>query len=103
MTVKEVTRESFEAEVLNSETPVLADFSADWCGPCRAMRPLLEELAGSDPGCKIVSIDVDAESGLAEEYGVTSIPCLVLFKNGAEADRSVGLIGKDAIAELVKA
>lgn len=102
MTIVEVNQGNFEAEVLRSPVPVLADFNADWCGPCRAMRPMLEELAQSDPGYKIVSIDIDAESELAEEYDVTSIPCLVLFKGGEEMDRSVGLISKDAIAELAE-
>lgn len=102
MTILEVNQGNFEAEVLRSPVPVLADFNADWCGPCRAMRPMLEELAQSDPGYKIVSIDIDAESELAEEYDVTSIPCLVLFKGGEEMDRSVGLISKDAIAELAE-
>ena len=102
MTIVEVNQGNFEAEVLRSPLPVLADFNADWCGPCRAMRPMLEELAQSDPGYKIVSIDIDAESELAEEYDVTSIPCLVLFKGGEEMDRSVGLISKDAIAELAE-
>ena len=102
MTIVEVNQGNFEAEVLRSPVPVLADFNADWCGPCRAMRPMLEELAQSDPGYKIVSIDIDAESELAEEYDVSSIPCLVLFKGGEEMDRSVGLISKDAIAELAE-
>ena len=102
MSVVEVNQANFKAEVLESPIPVLADFNADWCGPCRAMRPMLEELAQSAPGYKIVSIDIDAESELAEEYDVTSIPCLVLFKGGEEMDRSVGLISKDAIAELAE-
>ena len=100
MPIRKVTQENFEAEVLNCGTPVLADFNADWCGPCRAMRPILEELAESGPGYKIVAIDIDEERELAEEYDVTSIPCLVLFKNGEEANRSIGLISRDAIAEL---
>ena len=102
MSVIEVTQANFQTEVLESPVPVLADFNADWCGPCKAMRPMLEELAESDPGYKIVSIDIDAESELAEEYDVTSIPCLVLFKNGTEVNRSIGLIGKDAIAGLAE-
>ena len=102
MPVIEVTRENFQTEELESPVPVLADFNADWCGPCKAMRPMLEELAASEPVYKIVSIDIDAESELAEEYDVTSIPCLVLFKNGEEANRSIGLISKDAIAAFAE-
>ena len=102
MSVIEVTKSTFEAEVLNSEVPVLADFNAGWCGPCRAMKPMLDELAEANPGYKIVSIDIDAEDELADEYDVTSIPCLVVFKGGEEVNRSVGLIAKDAIAALVE-
>ena len=102
MSVIEVTKSNFEAEVLKSDVPVLADFNAAWCGPCRAMKPMLDELAESNPGYKIVSIDIDAEDELAEDYDVSSIPCLVVFKDGEEVNRNVGLIPKDAIAELVE-
>ena len=102
MSVIEVNKSNFEAEVLKSEVPVLADFNAGWCGPCRAMKPMLDELAEGNPGYKIVSIDIDEEDELAEEYEVSSIPCLVVFKGGEEVNRSVGLIPKDAIADLVE-
>ena len=101
MSVIEVNKGNFEAEVLKSDVPVLADFNAAWCGPCRAMKPMLDELAES-AAYKIVSIDIDEEDELAEEYDVSSIPCLVVFKGGEEVNRSVGLIPKDAIAELVE-
>ena len=101
MSVIEVNKGNFEAEVLKSDVPVLADFNAGWCGPCRAMKPMLDELAES-AAYKIVSIDIDEEDELAEEYDVSSIPCLVVFKGGEEVNRSVGLIAKDAIAELVE-
>ena len=102
MSVINVTKENFEAEVLKSDVPVLADFNAGWCGPCRAMKPMLDELAEGKPAYKIVSIDIDEEDELADEYDVSSIPCLVVFKGGEEVNRSVGLIAKDAIAELVE-
>ena len=102
MSIIEVTQATFENEVLKSDVPVLADFNAGWCGPCRAMKPMLEELAETNPGFKIVSIDIDSEDELAEDYDVSSIPCLVVFKGGEEVNRSVGLIAKDAIAELVE-
>ena len=100
MAVIEVTKENFEAEGLRSEVPVLADFNADWCGPCRSMRPMLDELAEEQDSFKIVSINIDDEDELTDEYDVSSIPCLVVFKGGEEVNRSVGLIPKDAIAAL---
>ena len=102
MSVINVTKDNFESEVLKSDVPVLADFNAGWCGPCRAMKPKLDELAEGNPAYKIVSIDIDEEDELADEYDVSSIPYLVVFKGGEEVNRSVGLIAKDAIAELVE-
>ena len=98
-----VTKDTFESEVLKSDKPVLVDFNAGWCGPCKAMKPVLEELAAATPGVKFVSVDIDDQDELAEDHGVASIPCLVLFKGGAEAKRSVGLVSRDAILELVGA
>ena len=101
MSVIEVNKGNFEAEVLKSDVPVLADSNAGWCGPCKAMKPMLDELAES-AAYKIVSIDIDEEDELAEAYDVSSIPCLVVFKGGEEVNRSVGLIPKDAILDLVE-
>lgn len=98
----EATKDTFETEVLKADVPVLVDFNAQWCGPCKSMKPMLEELAAADPAYKIVSVDIDEEDELAEDYDIGSIPCLVVFKNGEEVDRSVGLISKDAIAALVE-
>ena len=102
MAVIEVTKENFEKEVLKSEIPVLVDFNASRCGPCKAMRPTLDELADNNKKYKIVSVDIDEEDELVEEYEVASIPCLVIFKDGKETDRSVGLIPKDSIAALME-
>ncbi len=102
MAVMEITKDNFEAEVLKSEVPVLADFNADWCGPCKSMRPMLDELAKENTSYKIVSINIDDEDELAEDYDVASIPCLVVFKDGKEVNRSIGLIPKDAIAALME-
>ena len=102
MAVIEVTKENFESEVLKSDVPVLVDFNASWCGPCKAMRPMLDELAANNQRYKIVSVDIDEEDELVEEYEVASIPCLVVFKDGKETVRSVGLIPKDSIAALME-
>ena len=97
----EVTKETFENEVLKSDMPVLADFNADWCGPCQALKPILEDMAAQYPGYKFVSINIDDQDELADEYDVASIPCLVVFKNGAESRRSIGLIPREDLEELL--
>jgi thioredoxin 1 len=97
-----VTKERFEGEVLGAETPVLADFHADWCGPCRALRPVLEELEAAEAGVKFVSVNVDEERELAGEYGIASIPCLLLFRNGAEAGRLTGLRSREELEALLE-
>ena len=96
-----VTKETFESEVLKSDKPVLADFNAGWCGPCKAMKPILEELAAATPSVKFVSIDIDDQDELSDDYDVASIPCLVLFKGGEEVKRHVGLTSRDDIVALI--
>ena len=96
-----VTKETFVSEVLKSDKPVLADFNAGWCGPCKAMKPVLEELAAATPGVKFVSIDIDDQDELSDDYDVASIPCLVLFKGGEEVKRHVGLTSRDDIVALI--
>ena len=87
---------NFEKEVINSDKKVLVDFNASWCGPCRMLAPIVEEIS-ERKDIKVVSIDVDEEENLAQEYGVSSIPCLVVFKDGKEINRSIGFIQKDEI------
>lgn len=101
MAVIEVTKDTFEQEVLNSDKPVLVDFNADWCGPCRMMRPVLDELAAERDDIKVVSINIDDEDELAEDNDISSIPCLVVYKNGKEAARNVGLVPKDVVIDLI--
>ncbi len=103
MNIKEITQETFEAEVLHADVPVLADFNADWCGPCRMLKPLLDEIAARRSDCKVVSINIDEEMDLAEQYDVSSIPCVILFKNGVEAERSIGFKPREAIEAMLEA
>ena len=100
MKVLEVNKNSFEEEVINSKVKVLVDFNADWCGPCIMLRPIIDEVA-SEVDTKIVSVNIDNEEELAEEYNVSSIPCLVVFESGKEVNRSVGLISKEDVINLL--
>ena len=96
-----LSSENFEKEVLKSEKPVLVDFYADWCGPCNAMAPVIEELASElDGKAKVGKINVDENSDIAVEYNVMSIPTLIIFKNGKEEKRLVGLRDKEEILKL---
>lgn len=92
---------NFKEEVLDSTKKVLVDFNAEWCGPCRMIAPVLEKIAEENDNIKIVSVNVDNNNELAREYNVFSIPCLVVIKDGKEINRSVGLISKKEIEELI--
>lgn len=93
--------ENFEKVVLNSEEPVLVDFFADWCGPCKMMAPIVEELATElDGKAKVGKLNVDENSDIAIEYNVMSIPTLIVFKNGKEEKRLVGVRDKEELLNL---
>lgn len=99
--IKEINENEFENVVLNNKEKVLVDFYATWCGPCRMLRPVLEELASERTETKIVSVDVDQAEELAKKFGIISIPCLILFKDGKEIKRSVGLKSKSDIEGMI--
>lgn len=96
-----LTKENFEQEVLKSELPVLVDFWAPWCGPCRMLAPTVEEIAKEYDGkIKVGKVNVDDESELAKQFGIMSIPTVILFKNGQEAKKSIGLVEKEELVEM---
>ena len=101
MAILHVNDNEFDREVLQDSGTVLVDFWATWCGPCRMLGPVLEELSG-EADFKIVKVDVDAEPALAMQFGIESIPTLLVFKGGQVADRSVGLVSPQEILALVK-
>ncbi len=101
MKIIDVSKDNFKEEVLDSKIPVLVDFNADWCGPCKMIRPILDEIASEHDEYRIVSVNIDDEDELAEEYGVFSIPCLVVFRGGSEYTRSIGLRPKEEIEGML--
>lgn len=101
--LKTATDDNFESEVLKSEKPVLIDFWAPWCGPCKAIGPVIEELAGElKDSVKVMKMNVDDNQKTAVNFGVRSIPTMILFKNGKVVDSIIGLVAKEKILELVK-
>ena len=102
MAVLQIKEDQFEAEVEKAEGKVLVDFWASWCGPCKMLSPVVEQLSDEVQDVKFVGLDVDDSERLAMKYGISSIPCLILFENGEEVKRSVGFKPKSALAEFLK-
>ena len=101
MKVIKVTNKTFNEEVINSKTKVLVDFNADWCGPCRMLAPILDELAKENKDLKIVSVNIDENENLAREYNVFSIPCIVVINEGKEEKRHVGLLSRTDLEKFI--
>ena len=103
MAVVEIKENEFDEVVLKSDKPVFVDFYATWCGPCKMMSPILEQLSEEKQDVVFAKVDVDDAERLAILYGISSIPCMILFKNGEEADRVVGAVPKQKLEQVVSA
>lgn len=99
--IMHVTKENFENEVLKSKKPVLVDFFATWCGPCKMLSPILEQVADETDKVKILKVDIDEGMEIAEEYGIMSVPTLILFKDGKEMSRELGFRQKKQLIDLI--
>lgn len=101
MAIIELTKDNFENEVLKSNKTVLIDFWATWCGPCRMMSPIVDEIANEREDIKVCKVDVDSQGELAGAFGIESIPTLIVMKDGKISNASVGYIPKDKVIELL--
>ena len=102
MEIKHVKASEFNNEVLKADKPVLVDFWADWCGPCKMLGPVLEQVAAKVDDVQIVKINVDEEGKLAEQFGIMTIPTLMVFKDGKAVGTSIGVKSKKEILEMIK-
>jgi thioredoxin 1 len=102
MAVMTITKDNFEAEVLTAQQPVLIDFWAAWCGPCKMMGPVIDQIAEENEAIKVGKINIDEQQELAMKYGIMSIPTVVLFENGQPKETSVGLVPKESIEKMLK-
>lgn len=101
MAIVNLTKDNFEQEVLKSDKPVLVDFWAAWCGPCKMLSPIVDEIAAERSDIKVGKVNVDEESALAVEFKVASIPMLILFKDGQAVKKSVGYVPKEQVLALL--
>ena len=102
MSVHTITKENFDALVLQSGNPVLVDFWAPWCGPCRMVSPIVDEIAGERPDIKVGKVNVDEQPELAMQFGVMSIPTLLVFKDGQLSQKAVGARPKEDLLKLLE-
>ena len=102
MAVIKLTKDNFDQEVMQSDKPVLIDFYADWCGPCKMMGPVVEEVAAEMSDVKVCKINIDEEMAVAQKYGVMSIPTFIAFKNGEIAGKQIGAVPKSKLQDMIR-